>query len=151
MDSRHFPPVLKVGCVWNGKIADAVNERCLSFQKETWDWAFVVKWNEIFGNSAFVSLDSLLCFARIHSWQISGLLCCLCFFNFMIFFLIWRVRKEILPLERVPVGLNTACVLFVLLAEWMQKLNSFGDFPVENSSRSGPSSLGGMLLHNKLR
>lgn len=36
--SNHFPPVLKVGCVWNGKIPDgpdAVNGKYFSFQEET--------------------------------------------------------------------------------------------------------------------
>lgn len=55
MGSSHFPPLLKVGCVWNGKIPHAVNDKYFSFQEETWDWTSVVKWNEIFGKSVFHS------------------------------------------------------------------------------------------------
>lgn len=66
MGSSHFPFQTQPTFSIEGKIPagpDAVNDKYFSFQKETWDWTCVVKWNEIFGNSVFcfTGFTTLLC------------------------------------------------------------------------------------------
>lgn len=118
--SSHFPPVLKVSCVWNGKVPHAVKDKYFSFQEETWDWTSVVKWNEIFGNSVFCStgFTTLLGFI-LGKCQAFCVVCASWILLSYFFFLIWRIRKWILPLERQTACWINYCVfhLFCWLSE----------------------------------